>query len=200
MVAHFTESHAIRKKTLKKLEEYNENWKARHANFMGRLFPDSTQALEPRSDGGGGHLELSGTKGADQNDEATSEFNWEEIVRFDPSCKPKIERFLSSRDTWDAAEEKFISAVDEIQENIQNRHQSILQIIEHAYDQIYDDTIGLQEDIQYRMIDNFHRREGLETHLQEAAEKQQSLFQRLIAKVTGPGIVERKRKKPDGDA
>lgn len=185
-MAHFTESHAIRKKILKKIDEFNKYWENRHADFLNRLQGevgttelDCTRNNTPSCEvDGQGH-------DATNEQENGADVDWEEIVELDPSSKPLIDQFLASRRIWNDAEAKFLSSAQEIQEKTKEHHASILRVVEYAYVQIFEDISSLQEEIQHCMIENFHKRAGLEASLQEAAEKQKSMFARLIESVTG---------------
>lgn len=204
LLHHFGSNHTVRQAVLQTLESYNEQWQRKYEGYMSRILPGGDDKTSP-PDSIQGKLALSSSndpkanaakdmskdhpdeEDAEEEEDAVPEPDWEELLEFDPSSRDKIEAFLSGRDRWQAACQHFSNALDEIHEQLKLRHTNILQAIEEAYSRICGDLDEQQADIQTKIVSNFQRREQLEKALEEAVKQQQSIFARLMARVSGAG-------------
>jgi translation initiation factor 2 alpha subunit (eIF-2alpha) len=79
----------------------------------------------------------------------------------------------------------FGDALDHVYEKLTKHNQNVLRQVEEAYGRMYDFMENQQVEIQELVLSNFEHRRELDAALAEAAKKQQNMFSRLMARVSG---------------
>jgi uncharacterized membrane-anchored protein YhcB (DUF1043 family) len=193
ILAHFSESHELRKSILGKFDILNTSWKQTCSDLMKRLVPGHQQSAIATPglstiaevDNEDGHED----DGAEIKVEADSsnDLDWDKIISLAPTLKDCVQKFLAAREQWTSAVECFHKALDSAEEKICKRQQHMLEILANAHRTIYDNLAESQERLMRLYVENHVKREALEKHLQRKASQQTKFFQRLMQSVKGTG-------------
>ena len=187
----FQQNYQRRKIMSRKLDDCHSQWQAHYEQLVHRAAApddDRATALPP-------HNDTSGALTDDDTTASTSGVNdpdsWSELMA-DAAASPTrttttnnlLQAFLQGCDRWQAAQTRFETQMDEIHAQLQQLlEQNVAQEIVEAVHVINDPTT--QEEIRNRLGENFKRRAYLEDAIEEAAQKQQGMFAKLMARVVG---------------
>lgn len=115
---------------------------------------------------------------------ATTDPNWEEIAEsFEPAHRT-VQSFLGSREKLRLADEALSQALDEIHDGLKADADAIVQVVVAFYDRFEDETVALEQDIEFHLMNNCERREAFQTSLQESAKQAQGLIANLMSRLT----------------
>jgi hypothetical protein len=188
LLYHFENNHEVRQALVFSLEKQNGKWQRLFEGFMARVMNkgDISNALLSSSGHDDEVLEAdSADASAEKADDEEQEPDWDSMVQFDPSSRDKIQSFLDSRDRWHEMLQIFSDTLDHVDEKLTEHIQNGLRQVEEAYGRMYDFTENQKVEIQELMVSNFEHRRELDAALAEAAKKQQNMFSRLMARVSG---------------
>jgi hypothetical protein len=187
-------NHQLRKSMLQSLTIHNQAWEGKYRNYVSRIVsaPSQSPVTETPNDGKKSILQSIcmdkqdiKVKNEECSDAEQHALDWDELIQLNPSSKQNVEAFLDGFDRWNTACNTLSCSFDEIRQNIEARHTTILQIVESAYSRINDDTVEMQETLQNSIISNNCRRSHIEQSLEDIVQHQQSIFSRLMARVVG---------------
>jgi hypothetical protein len=187
LLFHFENNHEVRQALVLSLEKQNSKWQRLFEGFMARAMNKgdiSSAFLSSSGQPDGEGLEANSAP-AEKPDDDGLEPDWDSMVQFDPSSRDKIQSFLDSRDRFQEMLQAFDDALDHLYEKLTEHNHNVLRPVEEAYGRMYDFMENRQGAIQDLMISNFEHRRELDAALAEAAKKQQSMFSRLMARVSG---------------
>jgi hypothetical protein len=201
ILAHFSETHELRKSILNKFAVLNKTFKQTYEDLMKRLVPGNHEAAMMISMPGFGDGSTTHHHGAEENGEeengeeaenkmetdGSRDLDWDDIVSLCPALKDCIEKFITGREEWSAAVDCFTKAADTADEKIGKQQQHMLEILANAHSTIYDNLAESRESLMRLFVDNHVKRATLEKHLQRKASAQTKFFQRLMQSVKGPG-------------
>jgi uncharacterized membrane-anchored protein YhcB (DUF1043 family) len=194
IIAHFSETHELRKSILIKFDVLNKSFKQTYEDLIKRLVPGNHEAIMMSTAGLGdgptthhGEEENGDEAGNKMETDGSGELDWEDIVSLCPTLKDCVEKFIAGREEWAAAVEGFTKALDTADEKIGKRQQHMLETLANAHSTIYDNLAESQESLMRLFVDNHVKRATLEEHLQRKASQQTKFFQRLMQSVKGPG-------------
>lgn len=188
----FRYNHQLRKSMLQSLTSHNQSWEGKYRNYVSRIVSTQSQSsvVETLTEDKNSSLQsINMGTGTIQNegcsDAEVHTLDWDEMIQLYPSCQDNVEAFLDGCDRWNTACNTLSCSFDEIRQNIEAHHATILQIVESAYCRINDDMVEMHEKIQDSMISNTRRRSHIEQSLEEIVQRQHSIFSRLMARVVG---------------
>jgi Trp operon repressor len=179
--------HEVRQALVLSLEKQNCKWQHLFEGFMARVMNKGDISIAFLSSSGqpdGEVLEADSAPAGKPDDEGLDP-DWDSMVQFDPSSGDKIQSFLDSRDRLQEILQAFGDALDHIYEKLTEHNQNVLRQVEEAYGRMYDFMENQQVEIQELVLSNFEHRRELDAALAEAAKKQQNMFSRLMARVSG---------------
>lgn len=200
ILAHFSETHELRKSIVAKFAVLNKTFKQTYEDLVKRLVPGThevamTISMPGFGDGSTTH-HSEGENGEEVNSEEAEnkmetdgprDLDWDDIVSLCPALKDIIEKFMTGREEWSAAVDCFTKAADTADEKIGKQQQHMLEILANAHSTIYDNLAESREGLMRLFVDNHVKRATLEKHLQRKASAQTKFFQRLMQSVKGPG-------------
>jgi hypothetical protein len=190
----FRYNHQLRKSMLQSLTSHNQTWEGKYRNYVSRIVSTQSQSsVETPTDDKNSSFQKSINMGKHNNTEQNEgcsdadvhALDWDEMIQLNPSSQDNVEAFLDGCDRWNTACNTLSCSFDEIRQNIEAHHTTILQIVESAYRRINDDMVEMQEKLQDSIISNTHRRSHIEQSLEEIVQRQHSIFSRLMARVVG---------------
>jgi len=108
--------------------------------------------------------------------------DWEALAQYEPSRK-NIEAFLEARDRATVAEDRFTSELDDVHEGFKMFKEQILQTVIDAFTKINEKLDDEEAEIQWRIMDNFERRQQFMKDIHEHSTRAQGIFSSLLARV-----------------
>ena len=137
----------------------------------------------------GGAAGKSDDDGEEKENPGVPEPDWDALVDDDPASAGHVQAFRESRDLCQAAMFQFEEACDAIDGELKEILQgAMLRSIEDAYTSMTDALAEKQEEIEYLIVYNHKRRTTLNRSLAERQQQQASMFERLMARVTGAAM------------
>lgn len=190
----FAQNHEARTALVHWLRNVNEKWEQQYQRFLDRIIAthsdpsrsnnmESHEVQNKQNDSQG--KENATFENVDTSKEEDEEPDWEAIVEVDPTSSERVEKFLQSRQMWQAQCQKFSTSLDEIHDELQNSHSRMLTVIAESIGILSDEMDESYDQIRELMMSNFQQREVLDQQLDLVLRQQQNLFAWLRARIGG---------------
>lgn len=179
---YFIQNHAKRTKLYAILQKCDHGWKQCSETLFHQIngqhaSENDPTLLPPEEEDEGAHI------GDMLEETPEQEPNWELLKEYEPS-RVDIECFLAGRHRLQLAQERFCQAYEEVQQNLLSINEEVTKILVTSIDSLDVPIDQMENQLQCMLADNFLRRQNMEKKIQEAAQKQQGLFQTLMCRVS----------------
>lgn len=120
---------------------------------------------------------------ASPTSESPGDPNWDEICDYEPA-RDNARDFLAAREKLRDADDALSHALDEIHSGLKGDADAVAQVVLDFYTEHENESLTLQQDIQYHIMNNCQRRDALEESLQESAKQTQGIIANLLSRLS----------------
>lgn len=175
-------NHIRRVELNRSLVDADALWGSLHKKLRTRLW-NNNMMISSTSEDTAERLDGQIQKSIPNAEDGTTDPTWEEIAAFEPA-RDSVQTFLASREKLRLVDEALSQALDEIHDGLKADADAIVQVVVEFYDQFENETMRLEQDIQFHLMNNSERRDAFQKSLQESAKQAQGLIANLMSRLT----------------
>lgn len=128
--------------------------------------------------------------GSPRNDNA-GDPNWDDVGQYEPA-RENARDFLAAREKLRDADDALSHALDAIHSGLKADADAISQVVVDFYTVHENESLALEQDIQYHLMNNCQRRDAFEESLQESAKQTQGIIANLLSRLSSGGHRQRR--------
>jgi hypothetical protein len=123
------------------------------------------------------------TPGSASDEDGARDPNWDEIGQYGPA-RQNARAFVAAREKLRDADDALSQALEEIHAGLKADADAIAQVVIDFYKEHENESLTLEQDIQYHLMNSCQRRDAFEQSLQESAKQTQGVIAKLLSRLS----------------